>query len=183
MSVLPFPRKGLEYGLSTDGKSVATRTEALGEELGKKQGRSMRSLVAHLTIWGLVVLVVAAVAVPLFINNRYTAWDGAAKGRLLRAASAMEECAQTSRGSYASCDAYTMKGIERGVEWRDPNAKDGYFAERKRDKVGLVFVSKRGDESFRVETTSRTGRLFAYDYQSGEVARTRTGNAEGPVPW
>ncbi|QIN78285.1 hypothetical protein GBA65_06900 [Rubrobacter marinus] len=144
---------------------------------------SKRSVAVQGVVWGLVVLVVAAVAVPLLINNRYTAWDGAAKGRLLRAAAAMDECAQLSRGSYAGCDAYTMKGLERGVRWRDPTAEDGYFAERKRDKVGLVFVSERGEESFRVETTSRTGRLFAYDYQGGEVARTRTGNAEGPVPW
>lgn len=151
--------------------------------MGKKRGRWLRSLLTRLTVWGVVLLVVMAVAVPLFINNRYTAWDGAAKGRLLRAAGAMEECAQVNRGSYAGCDAYTMKGLERGVRWRDPNTKDGYFAERKRDKVGLVFVSQRGDESFRIETTSRTGRMFAYDYQGGEVARTRTGNAEGPVPW
>lgn len=144
---------------------------------------SPRSVATHLAVWALVLLVVAAVAVPLFINNRYTAWDGAAKDRLTRAAAAVEECAQTNRGSFAGCDAFTMKGLERGVEWRDPNAEDGYFAERKRDKVGLVFVSERGDESFRLETTSRTGRTFAYDYQGGEVARTRTGNAEGPVPW
>lgn len=153
------------------------------EALGKEQGRSLRALLARLTAWGLVLLVVAAVAVPLFINNRYTAWDGAAKGRLVRAAAAVEECGETNRGSYAGCDAYTLKGLERGLEWRDPNAEDGYFAQRKRDKVGLVFVSERGDESFRLETTSRTGRTFAYDYQGGEVARTRTGNAEGPVPW
>lgn len=140
-------------------------------------------VMTHLAVWGLVVLVVAAVAVPLFINNRYTAWDGEAKDRLLRAADSMEECAQARRGSYAGCDAFTMKGIERGVRWRDPNAGDGYFAQKKRDKVGLVFVSERGEESFRVETMSRTGRMFAYDYQGGEVARTRTGNAEGPVPW
>ena len=144
---------------------------------------SKRSMATQGVVWGLVLLVVASVAVPLLINNRYTAWDGAAKGRLLRAAGAMDECAQVSRGSYAGCDAYTMKGLERGVQWRDPTAEDGYFAERKRDKVGLVFVSERGEESYRVETTSRTGRLFAYDYQGGEVARTRTGNAEGPVPW
>ncbi len=144
---------------------------------------SSRSAAVHLAVWGLVVLVVAAVAVPLFLNNRYSAWDGAAKGRLLRAAGAMEECAQTNRGSYAGCDAFTMKGLKRGVEWRDPNVQDGYFAERKRDKIGLVFVSERGDESFRLETTSRTGKTFAYDYKDGEVARTRTGNFEGPVPW
>ena len=144
---------------------------------------SPRTVATQGVVWGLVLLVVAAVAVPLFINNRYAAWDGAAKGRLLRAVGAMEECAQVNRGSYAGCDAYTMKGIERAVQWRDPIAEDGYFAESKREKVGLVFVSERGDESFRVETTSRTGRLFAYDYQAGEVARTRTGNAEGPVPW
>ena len=155
-----------------------------GEEaLGKGQARSLRTVLTRLTVWGLVLLVVAAVAVPLFINNRYSAWDGAAKGRLERAAGAMQECAQTNRGSYAACDAFTMKGLKRGVKWRDPNAEDGYFAERKRDKVGLVFVSERGEESFRLETTSRTGRMFAYDYKGGEVARTRTGNAEGPVPW
>ena len=144
---------------------------------------SKRSVAVQVVVWGLVALVVAAVAVPLLINNRYSVWDGAAKGRLERAAGAMEECAQINRGSYAGCDAFTMKGLERGVEWRDPNAGDGYFAERKRDKIGLVFVSERGEESFRLETTSRSGRMFAYDYKGGEVARTRTGNAEGPVPW
>ena len=150
-----------------------------------KAGRrfSPTSLFTRLTAWGIVLLVVAAVAVPLFINNRYTAWDGTAKGRLERAAAAIEECAQANRGSFAGCDAFTMKGFGRSVEWRDPNAEDGYFARKERDKVGLVFVSERGDESFRLETTSRTGRMFAYDYQGGEVARTRTGNAEGPVPW
>ena len=141
------------------------------------------SVVAHLVVWGLVLLVVAAVAVPMFINNRYSAWDGAAKGRLLRAADALGECAQSNRGSYAGCEAYTMEGLDRSLEWRDPTAEDGYFAERKRDKVGLVFVSERGDESFRLESTSRTGKTFAYDYKAGEVARTRTGNADGPVPW
>jgi hypothetical protein len=162
------------------------RVSKWGRAVGKggaKRRFSPGTVATHLAVWGLVLFVVAAVAVPLFINNRYAAWDGAAKGRLLRAVDAMEECAQVRRGSYAGCDAFTMKGIERGVRWRDPNAGDGYFAERKRDKVGLVFVSERGEDSFRVETMSRTGRLFAYDYQAGEVARTRTGNAEGPVPW
>lgn len=155
---------------------------------GKGEGNdgrrfSPKSVAVHSVAWGLILLVIAAVAVPLFLNNRYTAWDGAEKDRLLRAAAAMDECAQSNRGSYAGCEAFTMKGLDRGLEWRDPNAGDGYFAERKRDKVGLVFVSGRGEESFRLEATSRTGRIFAYDYKSGEVARTRTGNAEGPVPW
>ena len=151
--------------------------------MGKERGLGLGALLTHLTTWGVVVLVVAAVAVPLFINNRYTAWDGSAKNRLMRAAAAMDECAQSNRGSYAGCEAFTMQGLDRSLEWRDPTAEDGYFAERRRDKVGLVFVSERGDESFRLEATSRTGRTFAYEYQDGEVARTRTGNAEGPVPW
>ena len=163
------------------GVSKWGRARGKGYAAGRRF--SPGSVATQLTVWGVVLLVVAAVAVPLFINNRYTAWDGAAKDRLLRAAGAMGECAEDSRGSYAGCDAYRMKGIERGVRWRDPTAEDGYFARRKRDKVGLVFVSERGDDSFRIETMSRTGRMFAYDYQGGEVARTRTGNAEGPVPW
>ena len=133
--------------------------------------------------WSLVLLVVAAVAVPLYINNRYTAWDGTVKDRLLRAAAAMDECAESNRGSYAGCEAFTMQGLDRGLQWRDPNAGDGYFAQNKKDKLGLVFVSERGRESFRLEATSRTGRTFAYEYQAGDVALTRTGNAEGPVPW
>ena len=114
-------------------------------DAGKGDARrrfSPEFVVTYLVTWGLILLVVAAVAVPLFLNNRYSAWDGAAKGRLLRAAAAMDECAESSRGSYAGCEAFTMQGLDRGLEWRDPNARDGYFAETKSDKLGLDIVKR-----------------------------------------
>ena len=60
----------------------------------------------------LIIGILAAIAIPSFLNQRQKGTDAEAKTQVTTASQAMETCASDNDGSYATCDVTTIQGIE-----------------------------------------------------------------------
>jgi type IV pilus assembly protein PilA len=60
----------------------------------------------------LIIGVLAAIAIPAFLNQRGKGDDAEAKSTVVTAARAMETCATENNSSYASCGETTLQGSE-----------------------------------------------------------------------
>jgi type IV pilus assembly protein PilA len=60
----------------------------------------------------LIIGILAAIAIPSFLNQRQKGTDAEAKTQVTTASQAMETCATDNDGSYATCDLPTIRNIE-----------------------------------------------------------------------
>jgi type IV pilus assembly protein PilA len=60
----------------------------------------------------LIIGILAAIAIPSFLNQRSKGNDAEAKSTAVTAAEAMETCATDNNGSYASCTLASLRAIE-----------------------------------------------------------------------
>ena len=60
----------------------------------------------------LIIGILAAIAIPSFINQKSKGHDAAAKESAVTAAKAVETCATDNNGSYASCTKASIEAIE-----------------------------------------------------------------------
>src|SRR6266545_893500 len=60
----------------------------------------------------LIIGILAAIAIPSFLNQRSKGNDAEAKSTTVTAAEAMETCATDNNGQYTSCDLATIRSIE-----------------------------------------------------------------------
>jgi len=60
----------------------------------------------------LIIGILAAIAIPSFLNQRSKGNDAEAKSTAVTAAEAMETCATDSNGSYANCTKASLTSIE-----------------------------------------------------------------------
>ncbi len=145
--------------------------EAMGRvEDGKRAGGMVGRLVRGSLAGVFAVLVLAAIMVPVLLNRGAPARDAKAGELLVSAAVRMSSCASLE-GAYAGCDAREMNDDESGIEWRDGLAVPGWGLGR----VGKVYVSELSETSYRLETTSGSGKVHSYVYQNDAVWRTAGG--------
>ena len=60
----------------------------------------------------LIIGILAAIAIPSFLNQRSKGNDAEAKSTAVTAAEAMETCATDNNGSYTNCDLTAVRSIE-----------------------------------------------------------------------
>jgi type IV pilus assembly protein PilA len=60
----------------------------------------------------LIIGILAAIAIPSFLNQRSKGNDAEAKSTAVTAAEAMETCATDNNGSYSSCSKASLESIE-----------------------------------------------------------------------
>lgn len=148
-----------------------------------RPGRRRRVLPALLAEL-LALSLLSAMAAPLLLERTSNGSDEEAKGLLLGAASEMDSCAASAGGSYRECDAGRMGELAPGIEWREGAAP--YGKGWGDGRVGRVYVSVMPGEgnanSYRLETTSGSGWVFAYEYAGGSVTKTAKGSSD-PEPW
>ena len=60
----------------------------------------------------LIIGILAAIAIPSFLNQRSKGNDAEAKSSVVTASEAMETCATDNNGSYASCAKASLEAIE-----------------------------------------------------------------------
>ena len=137
--------------------------------------------IAALLVGALVTLMLAAITLPLILHRSSLVQDGAAKDLLLDVGSRMASCARggDGEGSYAGCRASEMEKAEPGIAWRDGVAPHGWGEGR----VGRVYVSELGEESYRLETTSGSGRVFSYAYNGNGAITRRAGGGGYESDW
>lgn len=153
--------------------SEGVKEEAAGGLFGRVRWRSVPALL----LAGLIgALVLAGILAPVTLSRVAIGQDEAARELVINAVPRMRACASfEGGGSYATCDAAEMAQTEPEMQWRDGLAPVGWG----RGGVGKVFVSDLGESSYRLETTSASGRVFKYDYEDGIVTRSTLGGGAG----
>ncbi len=80
----------------------------LRERAGSESGFTLIELLVVMLILGIL----AAIAIPAFLNQKNKATDSAAKSQARTAQTAMETCSTDNNGSYANCDLSAITAIE-----------------------------------------------------------------------
>ena len=102
----------------------------------------------------IVVGILAAIAIPVLLAQRNSAYEAAAQSDLRNGAAAATACASTAQGSFATCDEVTLTGT---FDW---NQTTGVESEVITTEAGRwVARSQHG----------QGGRAFQFDSKEGRV--------------
>jgi type IV pilus assembly protein PilA len=107
----------------------------------------------------LIIGILAAIALPAFLNQRQKGYDADAKAQVRNAVSHVETCAVDYNGKYLSCDdttALTDSGLKVGTD------------------KGQVSITTHTDTGYTVVGVSDSGRKFTYTKANAAVTRTKT---------
>ena len=115
----------------------------------------------------LIIGILAAIALPAFLNQREKGWDADAKSNARNAVSHIETCAVDNGGAYdapTNCrtSALTGSGLATGTTG------------------GQVSITAAGDKTFTIQAVSKSGKTFQIEKTTaGQVARTISAGGSG----
>jgi type IV pilus assembly protein PilA len=117
----------------------------------------------------LIIGILAAIALPTFLNQKNKGYDADAKSNVRNLVSQVEACGTDTSGDFSTCVTAAQLGdtslpIVSGV----PTAKSG--------KVG---VSGAGQDVYTVTAASKSGKNFILTKTTGGIARTVGGTGSG----
>ena len=120
----------------------------------------------ELSVVILIIGILAAIAIPAFLNQTSKANDSAAKSQLNVAATTMQTCATDNSGSYANCLLTNLKADEPTLSNSDP---------------ALAVVGTPGTNSYTLTSTpAATGDVFTLAENNGVETRTCTSSHPAP---
>jgi type IV pilus assembly protein PilA len=112
----------------------------------------------------LIIGILAAIAIPAFLNQQKKGDDAEAKTTAVTAAKAMEACSTDFNGRYTNCDAADLESIEPTLNDADPRlsvssgSKDyEIVVASKRDAGAAHFTLSRADDGTTTRTCSTGG--------------------------
>jgi type IV pilus assembly protein PilA len=120
----------------------------------KEQGFTLIELLVVIIIIGIL----AAIAIPVFLNQRQKGWDAAVKADLRNAATA-EETYLTENNVYTDVIA-DLEAV--GFKYSDANNYDGGTA--------TITATFDAGNDFCLEATSASGTVFSYNNALGGLA-------------
>jgi type IV pilus assembly protein PilA len=117
----------------------------------------------------LIIGILAAIAIPAFLNQRGKAYDAAAKSQVKTAQTAIETYATDNNGDYTGATQAKLAAIE-------PTLNDS-------GSSTLSAVTPNGTTGYSVVSTANTtGDKFTITNTSGSVARTCSAGSGGGNP-
>jgi type IV pilus assembly protein PilA len=115
----------------------------------------------------LIIGILAAIAIPLFLNQTAKANDAAAKSQLSTAATTMQTCATDNSGDYTNCGTGTIKSEE-------PSLSDA-------NQAVLSVVSSGQQGYVLTSTVVHTGDVFTLSENNGVESRSCTSSHTAPA--
>jgi type IV pilus assembly protein PilA len=118
----------------------------------------------------LIIGILAAIAIPSFLNQKGKANDAAAKSLVRTAATAAETLATQANGSYAAVGTSSLNSIEPSINVTS-SATSAYLSAASGSGSGYTLVA----------TDPVTSDAFSYTNASGAVTRACSGSGSGCV--
>ena len=115
---------------------------------GDQSGFTLIELLVVMLILGIL----AAIAIPAFLNQRNKASDSQAKSIARAMQTAIETCATDNRGSYASCDLTALRAIDPSIPATGTLAAPGFFG----SLYAVGGTSSSGNAFYIVRNADRT---------------------------
>jgi type IV pilus assembly protein PilA len=115
----------------------------------------------------LIIGILAAIAIPLFLNQTAKANDAAAKSQLNTAATTMQTCATDHSGDYTSCDLPTIQSEEPSLS----DTNQAVLAVTGQSTNGYTLTS----------SVVHTGDVFSLVENNGVETRTCTAAHAAPA--
>ncbi len=116
----------------------------------------------------LIIGILAAIAIPAFLNQRNKAYDAAAKSNIRTAATAEETYATDNNGSYAS---ETLSASDAGsLATIEPTLKNAPF---------VTAAVASGGYTLTATSLGNGGDVYTYTDSNGTVTRNCTGTGGG----
>ena len=113
----------------------------------------------------LIIGILAAIAIPSFLNQRQKGTDAEAKSQVTTASQAMETCATDNNGDYTTCDKSAITTIE-------PTLNDAGTRLTVTGQSGTGYTVK-------VTTNDNRGQYYQIAKASGATTRTCDGTMGG----
>jgi type IV pilus assembly protein PilA len=136
----------------------------LRQRLSKEEGFTLIELLVVILIVGIL----AAIAIPAFLNQTSKANDAAAKTQVGTLQTTEETCANENSGAYTNCSLTELEKIE-------PTLKDRTTATPE--------VVKTEAEGFEVKSTAKgSGDVFTLQNNKGAITRSCTPVGKGGCP-
>jgi type IV pilus assembly protein PilA len=115
----------------------------------------------------LIIGILAAIAIPLFLNQTAKANDAAAKSQLNTAATTMQTCATDHSGDYSTCDLATIQSEEPSLS----DVNQSVLAVTAKSTNGYTLTS----------SVVHTGDVFSLVENNGVETRTCTAAHSAPA--
>jgi type IV pilus assembly protein PilA len=110
----------------------------------------------------LIIGILAAIAIPSFLNQKSKASDAAAKELARTAQTAAETLATDNNGDYSTVSPATLQGIEKTIVISSTNSGTAYLSSATGNGSGYTVIA----------TAEPTGDTFQIQNVSGVITRT-----------
>jgi len=136
-------------------------------KLRKRAEEEMGFSLVELLVVILIVGVLAAIAIPLFLNQTAKADDASAESQLNTAATVMQACADHNNGSYTSCTLAQIQADEPSLSDTEATA----LSATRQSLNGYTLIS----------SVVATGDVFTLTENNGVESRTCTSAQTAPT--